>query len=91
VDTNRPFQFQKRGQLFVGAQDEPPTVAAMCVSNEIVRPLESTPETQPQLHPALLSLSAMISQDFTNPTPLIGVLNHLRRMFAHFKLRAHSL
>jgi hypothetical protein len=31
---------------------------------QIVRPLESTAETQPQLHPALLRLSAMISQDF---------------------------
>jgi len=33
---------------------------------QIVRPLESIAETQPQLHPALLSLSAMISQYFTN-------------------------
>ena len=29
---------------------------------QIVRPLESTAETQPQLQPALLRLSAMISQ-----------------------------
>jgi hypothetical protein len=27
--------------------------------------LKSTPETQPQLHPALLRLSAMVSQYFT--------------------------
>ena len=32
---------------------------------QIVRPSESMAETQPKLHPALLSLSAMISQDFT--------------------------
>jgi hypothetical protein len=32
---------------------------------QIVRPLESIAETQPQLHPALLRLSAMISQYFT--------------------------
>jgi hypothetical protein len=32
---------------------------------QIVRPLESTPEPQPQLQPALLRLSAMISQYFT--------------------------
>jgi hypothetical protein len=32
---------------------------------QIVRPLESIAETQPQLQPALLRLSAMISQDFT--------------------------
>ena len=32
---------------------------------QVVRPLESIAETQPQLHPALLRLSAMISQYFT--------------------------
>jgi hypothetical protein len=32
---------------------------------QIIRPLESIVETQPKLQPALLSLSAMISQDFT--------------------------
>jgi hypothetical protein len=32
---------------------------------QIVRPLGSMAETQPQLHPALLRLSAMISQYFT--------------------------
>src|SRR5438128_11928575 len=31
---------------------------------KIVRPLESAVETQPQLHPALLRLSAIISQYF---------------------------
>jgi len=31
---------------------------------QIVRPLESIAETQPQLQPALLRLSAMISQSF---------------------------
>ena len=34
-------------------------------SHIIVRPSESTAETQPQLHPALLRLSATISQYFT--------------------------
>jgi hypothetical protein len=37
----------------------------MRVSNQIVRHLESIAETQPQLNPALLSLSAIISQSFT--------------------------
>ena len=37
----------------------------MRVSNQIVRPLESIAETQPQLQPALLRLSAIISQYFT--------------------------
>src|SRR6266480_6524412 len=32
---------------------------------QIVRPSRSTAETQPKLHPALLRLSAMISQHFT--------------------------
>jgi len=37
-----------------------------CASTiQIVRPLESIAETQPQLHPALLRLSAIISQFFT--------------------------
>jgi len=49
---------------FVGAVNAM-SVAAVRVNNQIVRPLESTAETQPQLHPALLSLSAMISQCFT--------------------------
>src|SRR5436190_20832979 len=36
-----------------------------CASTiQVVRPLESIAETQPQLHPALLRLSAMISQYF---------------------------
>ena len=34
---------------------------------QIVRPLKPIAKTHPQLHPALLSLSAMISQYFTNP------------------------
>jgi hypothetical protein len=33
----------------------------------------------------------MISQDFTNPTNLLVVLNRLRRRFAQFKLCAHFL
>jgi hypothetical protein len=33
---------------------------------QIVRPSESMAEIQPKLHPALLRLSAMISQHFTN-------------------------
>ncbi len=54
------------------------------VAIQIVRPCESTAEMQPQLHPALLRLSAMISQ-FTNPAPLVVVLNRLRREFVQFE------
>jgi hypothetical protein len=32
VDTNRPFQFQKRGQLFIGTHNETLSVVAMGVS-----------------------------------------------------------
>jgi hypothetical protein len=40
--------------------------SSRCASTiQIVRPLESIAETQPQLHPALLRLSAIISQNFT--------------------------
>ena len=42
---------------------------------QIVRPSRSGAETQPQLHPALLRLSGMISQSFTNPTISVVVLN----------------
>ncbi len=42
------------------------TVVALRVRYEIVRPRESTIETQPQLQPALLRLSAIISQYFTH-------------------------
>jgi hypothetical protein len=34
VDTNRPFQFQKRRQFFIGAHNKPLSVGAMRVSNE---------------------------------------------------------
>ena len=49
----RPFQFNKRSQFFIRTNDE-----------KIVRPSESKADTQPQLHPALLRLSAMIAQCF---------------------------
>jgi len=48
-----PLKLKKRRQLFVSVHNEALTVAAMCVCNSEVRPLESIAETQPQLHPAL--------------------------------------
>ena len=48
---------------------------------QIVRPLESIAETQPQLQRALLRLSAA----------LLVVLGHLRHRFARFNLGAHLL
>src|SRR5438067_1052293 len=38
-------------------------------TTKIVRPLESTAETQPKLQPALLSLSAMVSQSLIGTRP----------------------
>jgi len=46
--------------FFVRVHNETLTVAATGVSNPIVRPLESIAQTQHQLQPALLRLSAMI-------------------------------
>src|SRR5882724_8304497 len=40
------------------------SVVALCASNKLIRPREATIETQPQLQPALLRLSAIISQHF---------------------------
>jgi hypothetical protein len=41
------------------------SVVAMCINNPDHTPFAITADTQPQLHPALLRLSAMISQYFT--------------------------
>jgi hypothetical protein len=60
------FKFEKRTKFFVRSDDEPFSVVARCAfATTIVCPLESTVETQPQLQPVLLRLSAMISQYFT--------------------------
>jgi hypothetical protein len=63
---NRRFQFHKRGQLFICVHDKTLSVVAMRVRIQIVLPSESPAEIQPRLQPALLSLSAMISQYFTD-------------------------
>jgi hypothetical protein len=59
------FKFAKRRQLFIRTHDEPLPSSRCASATKIVRPLESTVATQPQLQPALLRLSAMISQYFT--------------------------
>jgi hypothetical protein len=62
ADLNHQFQFEKRSQLFIRVRFP----SSRCASaTKIVFPLESTVATQPQLQPALLRLSAMISQYFT--------------------------
>jgi hypothetical protein len=66
VGLNRRFEFQKRRQLFIRAHTTKRLPSPRCASTiQIVRPLELTVETQPQLNPALLRLLAMISQDLT--------------------------
>jgi hypothetical protein len=39
VDTNRPFQFQKRSQYFIGTHNDTPSIAAMRVNNADSLPL----------------------------------------------------
>jgi hypothetical protein len=39
MDTNRPFQFQKRAELFIGVHNETLSVAAMRVNNPDRSPL----------------------------------------------------
>src|SRR4030095_15550753 len=57
-----PFVLEGRWALH--GLDRPPSLR--CASAiQIVRPLESIAEIQPQLHPALLRLSGMVSQYFT--------------------------
>ena len=63
------FKFNKRAELFVGVNNKAPSVAAMRVCNPDCLPVGIQADTQPQLQPALLRLSAMTSQNFT----LIGL------------------
>jgi hypothetical protein len=88
---SRRSQFHKRSQQFTSVRNETRSVVAMNIYNPYYSPSLVTAETQPQLQPALLSLSAMISQYFTNPASLVDVLNHLRCRFAQFNLCADFL
>jgi hypothetical protein len=63
--SNRRFEFPKRRQLFIRAHNEPLTVAAMCVSSPDCSSSQSRAKTHLKLQPALLSLSAIISQYYT--------------------------
>jgi hypothetical protein len=65
-----PLQFHKRSQLFVGTHRETLSVVTMSVNNPDRSPLRSRAEIQPQLRPALLRLSAMISKDFIGRRPI---------------------
>jgi hypothetical protein len=67
------LKFEKRAQLFIGVRNETLSVAAMCVAMKMVRRLESIAETQPQLQPDALRLSAISSKYFISrrATPLL--------------------
>src|SRR5216117_3858124 len=61
----RPSE-QQAVERFADATATKRLPSSRCASAiQIVRPLESIAEAQPQLHPALLRLSAMVSQYFT--------------------------
>jgi hypothetical protein len=62
---NRRCKFERGRQLFVGTHNESPSIAVMRVNNPDRLAALIYAATQPQLHPALLRSSAMISQDFT--------------------------
>ena len=57
------FEFQKRSQFLIRSQTKRFPSLRCASAIQIVRPLESTPEIQPQRQPALLRLSAMIFQN----------------------------
>jgi hypothetical protein len=44
ASANRRFEFKESRQLFIGMRNQTLSVVAMCASNEIVRPLQSTAE-----------------------------------------------
>jgi hypothetical protein len=61
---NRRFQFQKRGQLFIGVHDETPSVAAMRVHNPDRSPASMIP----------LPKCRMIRHNPFNDSAFIGLL-----------------
>jgi hypothetical protein len=62
---NRRFNFHKRSQLFIRVHNETLSVAAMCTGNEDRSSVAIHSCDTAQLQPALLRLSAIISQYFT--------------------------
>jgi hypothetical protein len=90
VNTNVPFQFQKRSQLFIRAHNETLSVVAMCVCNEDRSPT--------RIHgcdaaPTPTGFAQIVRDDFPYFTTaaLLIVQNRLRCRFAHLKLRADLL
>jgi len=65
MDANGPFQFSEGSELVISVHNEALTIAAMCIRNKDGSPLAIDSCDTAQLHPALLRLSALISQYFT--------------------------
>jgi len=81
VDTNRPFQFQKRSPLFIGVHNEPLSIVAVCVNNPDQSPVPIHRRKTAPTPTGFAEISAV----------LLIVVDHLRRRFARFKLCAHIL
>jgi hypothetical protein len=62
---NRRFEFHKRSQFFIGTHNQTLSVAAMRIGNEDCSSFAIYSCNTAQLQPALLRLSAIISQYFT--------------------------
>jgi hypothetical protein len=62
---DRPFQFDKRHQLFIGAHNETLSVVAMRVNDPDCVPVQIHGGNTDPTPTALLRLSVMISQYFT--------------------------
>ena len=74
---------------FSSARAQPNVPLLRCASAiQIVRPLESMAETQPQLHPALLRLSAIISQLRFTPDNYASFALHTAMTKWYEKVRA---
>ena len=86
----RPFQFQKRSQLFIGTDNETLSVA-VSVSNP-----DRAPFRIEGCYPAPTptGFAETVGDDFPGfheSDTLVVVLHHLRRRFARFELGAHLL
>jgi hypothetical protein len=81
------FEFEKNAVRFSSALTMNRFPSPRCASAmKIVRPSESTANTQPELEPALLRLSAMISQYFILRRAWFLSVNALVELYRSFGL-----
>jgi hypothetical protein len=94
--TNRPFQFQKRSQLFIRTHNEALNVVAMRVCNPDCSPVEINGRNAA---PAPTGFAEIVGDDFlvlhtatdSGPAALLIVEDDLRGSFVDFKLCTHLL